>query len=99
MSLLVALVGALAVNRQQAAATVSATKEAQDVARVVSFLLTSDSKLSSSAQEIVAKLHETQGRDVVLMDTNQLVLADADPSEIGKPFTQDQGNEVGATIK
>jgi len=100
MSLLVALVGALAVNRQHAAATLSATKEAQEVARVVSFLLTSDSnKLSASAQEIVAKLHETQSRDVVLMDTNQLVLADADPSEIGNLFTQDPGDEVGATIK
>ena len=100
MSLLVALVGALAVNRQQAAATVAATKEAYDVARVVSFLLTPDpNKLSASPQEIVTKLRQTQGRDVVLIDANQLVLADADLSEVGTPFTQDQGGEVGATIK
>jgi signal transduction histidine kinase/CheY-like chemotaxis protein len=100
MSLLVALVGALAVNRQHAASTVSAIKDAQDVAHALSFLFTSDSdKLSASAQEIVTKLHRTQGRDVVLIDTNQLVLADADPSEIGQTFTQDPGDEVGATIK
>jgi two-component system, sensor histidine kinase and response regulator len=100
MSSLVALVGALAVNRQHAAAMVSATKEAEEVARVVSFLFTSDSnKLSTSAQEIAARLHETQGRDVVLLDTNKLVFADADPSEIGLPFTQDPGGEVAATIK
>ena len=100
MSLLVALVGALAVNRQRAAATVAATKEAYDVARVVSFLLTPDpNKLSASPQEIVTKLRQTQARDVVLIDANQLVLADADPSEIGAYFTQDQGGEVGATIK
>ena len=36
MSLLVALVGGVAVNRLQATATVSVTREAQDVARVVS---------------------------------------------------------------
>ncbi len=38
MSLLVALVGCVAVNRLQAAATVSVTNEAQDVARLVGLL-------------------------------------------------------------
>ena len=38
-SLLMALVGALAVNRQNVAATVGATKEAENVARVLGFLL------------------------------------------------------------
>ena len=76
------------------------TKEAQDVARVVSFLLRSGSnEVSESAQEIVAKLHKTQGRDVVLVDSNRLVLADALPSQIGKSFTEDPGGEVEATIK
>ncbi len=100
MASLVALVGALAVNQQHAAAMVGVTKEAQDVARVVSFLLMSGSnKLSESAQEIVAKLHKTQGRDVVLVDSKRLVLADALPSQIGKSFTEDPGGEVEATIK
>jgi len=100
MTSLVALVGGLAVNQQHAAAMVSVTKEAQGVARVVSFLLMSGSnKLSESAQEIVAKLHKTQGRDVALVDSNRLVLADALPSQIGKSFTEDPGGEVEATIK
>jgi hypothetical protein len=100
MSLLVALVGGIAVNRIQATATVGVTREAQDVARVVSLLLASGSKeLSSSAQEIVAKLHQTQGKNVVLMDSNQKVLADALPSRIGKSFADDADNAVGATIK
>ncbi len=100
MSSLVALVGALAVNRQHAIAMVGATKEAQEVARVVSFLFSSDSnQLSTSAQEIMARLHENQGRDVVLLDLNKLVFADADPSEVGLPFTQDPGGEVAATMK
>src|SRR3984893_7694628 len=100
MSLVVALVGALAVNRQHTSAILAATKEAQDVARLAGFLLTSDdpNKFSKSAQETVIKLRETQGRDVVLMDATQLVLADADASEIGKAFTGDPADEVGATI-
>ncbi|MEA3210712.1 MAG: hypothetical protein QOE70_3769 [Chthoniobacter sp.] len=100
LSLLVALVGALAVNRQHAAAVIGATKEAQDVASVLGFLLTSDTtQLSTNAEIIVARLHQTQGRDVVVMDSQQLVLADAVPSEIGTIFNHDPGDEVGATIK
>jgi PAS domain S-box-containing protein len=100
MSLLVVLVGGIAVNRIQAISTVSVTREAQDLARVVSLLLASDSKgLSSSAQEMVAKLRETQGRNVVLIDSNQKILADALPSRIGKSFAEDADNAVGATIR
>ncbi len=66
MSLLVALVGALAANRLRASAMAGVTREAQDVAHLVSFILMSGSKLSPSAQEIVAKLHQKQGRDTPL---------------------------------
>jgi len=101
MSMLVTLVGVLAVNRQRAAAIVGATKEAQDVASLLSFLLMSDEhRLSApSVQEIVTRLHQTQGRDVVLMDAHQLVLADAVPSKIGTIFSEDPHDEAGATIK
>ncbi len=101
MALLVAVVGALAVNRQQAAAMVGATKEAEDVARVVSFLLTPDTNRfpGSSIQEIVARLHQSQGRDLSVMDINQRILADAVPNEIGQKFSHDPNDEVGRTIK
>ena len=46
MSLLVALVGALAVNRLRASAMAGVTREAQDVAHLVSFILMSGSKAS-----------------------------------------------------
>ena len=93
MALLVALMGTLAVNRLQTAAMGGATEEARDVARVVGFLLTSRSnKISEAAQEIVAKLHQTQRRDVVLIDSNQVVLADAVPSQIGERFTEVPNN-------
>jgi two-component system, cell cycle sensor histidine kinase and response regulator CckA len=100
MSLLVALVGALAVNRLQAAAMASVTREAQDVARLMGYLLMSGpNKLATSPQEMVARLHQTQGRDVELVDPSQLVLAAAISSHIGKRFTGSPGDEVGATIK
>jgi two-component system, cell cycle sensor histidine kinase and response regulator CckA len=100
MSLLVTFTGALAVNRLQAAATASATSEARDVARVVGFLLTAGSNgLAESAQQIVIKLSQTQGREVVVMDSNQTVVADAVPSEVGKHFSENPSGEVSATLK
>jgi PAS domain S-box-containing protein len=98
--LLVTLVGALAVNRLHAAATVSATNEARDIARLVGFLLMPDSnKFSESAQQIVTKLHQTQGRDVVLLDSKQADVADTIPYRVGEPFTENPSGEVGATMK
>ena len=89
MSLVVAFMGALAVNRLHAAATVSVTNEARDVARVVGLLLTASSnRLSESAQKIVIRLSQIQGQDVVVLDSNQTVVADTVPSEVGKHFSE-----------
>jgi two-component system cell cycle sensor histidine kinase/response regulator CckA len=100
MSILVAIMGVLAVNRQQATALAGAIKEAEDVARVMGLTLMSDTnKLSPSAQEAVLRLHQTEQRDVVLVDANQLILADAIPAEIGQNYTDDTEDEVGSTIK
>jgi two-component system cell cycle sensor histidine kinase/response regulator CckA len=98
--LLVTLVGIVAVNRLQAAETFSATSEAREVARLVGFLATpGTNKFSESAQQIVAKLHQTQGRDVVLLDSNQIVVADSLPSRVGKPLIEDPSDEVGMAIR
>jgi len=100
MSLLVALVGALAVNRQHAGAMIAATKEAEDVAQALGLALLSDSsQFDASARAVVRRLHEAEGRDVVLVDTHKLVLADAIPASIGEIFTEDQHDEVAATIR
>jgi len=99
-SILVAIMGVLAVNRQHATALAGAVKEAEDVARAMGFTLMSDAnKLSPAAQEIVVRLHQTQHRDVVLVDKNQLILADAIPAEIGQVFATDPEDQVGATLK
>lgn len=98
--MLVTLVGALAVDRQHAAVMIGVNKEAREIARVLSSLLLSGSNnLSASSQEIVARLHETQGGDVALVDSNKLIRADVEPSEIGKIFNDDLRDEVGAAIK
>jgi two-component system cell cycle sensor histidine kinase/response regulator CckA len=100
MSLVVALVSGFVLNRLRAVTIESVTKEAQDVARVVSFLITPRSgELTESAQKIVEKLHQTQGRNVVVMDPNQFVLADAFPAEIGKRFSENPSGEIEATIR
>jgi PAS domain S-box-containing protein len=100
VSLLVTCMGVLAVNRLQAVATNSVTNEARDVARVVGLLVTSGSdRLSESAQQIVTMLNKTQGRDVVVMNANRVVVADAVASEVGKHFTGNPSDEVGATLK
>jgi regulator of extracellular matrix RemA (YlzA/DUF370 family) len=100
MSLVLALVGGFVLNRLQAVTIESVTKEAEDVARVISLLITPGSgKLTQSAQEIVEKLHQTQGRNVVVMDPNQFILADAFPGEIGKRFSENPSGEIGATLR
>jgi len=99
MSLLVALVGALAVNRQRASALVAATKEAENVARVLGFLMSESGEQRSYVQDLVSRLHQTQGRDVCLVDSQQRILADAHPKDVGRIFETDRLDEVGATIK
>jgi PAS domain S-box-containing protein len=99
MSLLVAMIGALAVNRQYVAATAGAIKEAENIARALGILLSESVSDSRSNQEIIANLHRVQGRDAVLVDINQLILADAVPSDVGKTFAEAPGDEVGATLK
>ena len=88
-----------AIERAQAAAESVKGRKAEDVARVISFILAANPKDTNSAQEIIDRLHKMEGRDAVLMDAGQMVLADADHAEIGKNFTQDPNDEAGATIK
>ncbi len=100
MSLLMALVGAIAVNRQKVSAEMAAIKEAEHVAHALGLALISDSnQLDDSARAVVRRWHETEGRDVVLVDIHKRVLADAVPASIGEIFIEDQRDEVASTIK
>ena len=99
MALLMVFGAALSVNRHYASAKVAAMKEATDVARVLGFLISEEEGFSASAQKIAQELHRTQGRDVVILDPQQRIVADADPSEIGTTFQGDSSDEVGATLR
>jgi len=98
MSLLMAAAGALAVNRQHVAARVGAIKEAENVARTLAVLLSDSNGFAASAQTAISKLHQAQNRDVVLVDTNQLILADAVPAGAGKIYRDDPNHEIAATL-
>jgi hypothetical protein len=100
MFLLLTLAGIVTLNRLQAAAAVSATNDAREVARLLGLLaMPGTNKFSESAQKIVAKLHQTQGRDVVLLNSDQIVVADSLPSRVGRPLTEDPADQVGMTIR
>src|ERR1700734_192638 len=99
MSVLIVLVGLLAVNRQRASVQTAAMKEAENVARILGLLLEDTIKLSANAQEIVSQLHRMQNRDIVLLDSHKLDLADAIPASIGETYSEDRGGEVTQTIR
>ena len=44
------------------------------------------------------RLHELQERDIVVVDRNKIIRADAIPANVGTAFDHDTGNEIGATI-
>jgi len=50
-------------------------------------------------QDVVVRLHETERRYVVLTDTEQRILADSTPENIGTNYSGDPLDEVGQTIK
>src|ERR1700728_4492076 len=100
MSLLIALVGGFAINRQEKTARSAAVTEARNVARALALAVISDSnQLDSSAEAIVKRLHATEKRDIVIMDTHKRILADAMPESIGQVYIEDEHDEVASTIK
>ncbi|MEU4688674.1 EAL domain-containing protein [Actinoplanes sp. NPDC023714] len=44
------------------------------------------------------RMHETQRRDLVVVDSGKYILGDVVPENIGTTFDHDPGNEVGKTI-
>ena len=46
----------------------------------------------------VQRVHDFQGRDIVVVDKFQTILADAQPDEVGSAFEGDKGGEIAATI-
>ncbi len=113
ISLLTGIVGAVAIIQSQKIAETLAIAEARHVAEIVAASSThslyshqSNSKPASLSQLKLDKLrhyanflHNLQKRDIVVVDRQKRILADAVPKNVGTIFEHDQGNEIQQTIQ
>jgi PAS domain S-box-containing protein len=84
-----------------------ARHEAESIARIISFDITSHAGLNtpsalenpSEVQELILRFRNIQKRDIVVVDTEQKIIADSVPEEIGMVFEHDVNDEVGQTIR
>ncbi|MEH2238774.1 sensor histidine kinase [Nostoc sp.] len=107
ISLLTSLVGAVAIAQNQKIAETLAIAEAEHVAQVlaVSIHHISDDHKSISVersdelQNLTNLLHDLQKRDIVVVNRQKLILADAVPESVGTTFDEDKGNEIQKTMQ
>ncbi len=89
-----------AVRMQLDAIESAALLEAEHFANVVAYASTDDALLKPEfLQRYVDGLHALQGRDLVFVDVGKKGIADVDKPDIGVVFHEDNGNEVGQTIR
>jgi two-component system sensor histidine kinase/response regulator len=101
------LIGALAVRSQMASVERAARLEAEHVGAAVAQSVARDvakargrpGGADAGLQAFVATLHQTQRRDIVVVDRNRDVLAGVGSSEPGTKFTEDRGGEVDSTLR
>jgi signal transduction histidine kinase len=108
ISLLAGVAGAVAVAQSQKIAKTLAIAEAEHVAEVMAISIshhvyydqgeTSISK-SDELQHYITLLHDLQQRDVVVVNRQKLILADAVPENVGTLFEHDQGDEIQQTMQ
>ncbi len=93
-------------STRQAAVT-EAEQVARGIAKDVAFGLAVDTPGESPPPLIgepvalaayLERLHELQGRDIVVVDPGKRILADAIPENVGTVFDHDTGNQIGRTI-
>ncbi len=107
VALLIGLLGAYAFYRAISETEHAAQHEAINVARAVGVLVSeyvdagdrSDSPRRRALQEHILRLKDSQQRDVVIVDENERILADAVPEEIGTIFEHDRNDDVGKTLR
>ncbi len=108
ISLLTSLVGAVAIAQNQKIAETLAITEAQHVAQVLATSISQDQdnylKLpgvnrANKLQDFANLLHELQKRDIVVVNQQKLILADAVPENVGTIFDHDKGNEIHQTMQ
>jgi PAS domain S-box-containing protein len=101
---LLAGLGYLHINKE---AEHIALHEAESIARTFAFNITghahperrSGLKDLQGLQEHILQFKRIHERDIVIVDVDQQILADAVPEEIGNIFNHDSNDEVGQTIR
>lgn len=108
LSLLTAVVGAIAVTQSRKITETIAIAEAKNVAEVIATSVFHEFhyeqkpisiRESSELQHYTDLLHDLQQRDIVVVDRQKLILADAVPENVGTTFEHDLGNEIQQTIQ
>ncbi|MEH2415996.1 sensor histidine kinase [Nostoc sp.] len=108
ISLLTSLVGAVAIAQSQKIAETLAIAEAENVAQVLAISIVhhiSDDHESISVQRseelqhFANSLHDVQKRDIVVVNRQKLIVADAVPENVGTIFDHDKGNEIQKTMQ
>ncbi|MBD2680707.1 MULTISPECIES: sensor histidine kinase [Nostoc] len=108
VSLLTNVVGAVAIAQSQKIAETLAMAEAEHVAQVVATSIAHHAyydkksisiERSGELQHYTNLLHDLQKRDIVVVNRQKLILADAVPENVGTIFEHDQGNEIEQTIQ
>jgi PAS domain S-box-containing protein len=107
VALLIGLLGVLAFYRAVDQTEDISLHEATAVAQNVSVFLSTemegddrfDTRKRADLQEHVLRLKDLQQRDIVIVDLNKKIIADAVPEEVGMVFGHDADNEVGRTLQ
>ena len=107
IALMVGALGAVAVNRQEAAAEALALKDAEHIVASLGAAITFEHdpqtypslfSRPNGLQYYVESFHNDHHRDLEIVDLNKIILADAVKEDIGKLLTHDSNNEVGKTL-
>lgn len=93
---LAGIVDALAIREQFNAAEQTAVGEAGHVAETLGVVV---ARNQVELQELIGQLHETQQREVRVLDLDQRILASAIPGSIGTIYDADQTDEVASTLE
>ncbi|XVV10315.1 putative bifunctional diguanylate cyclase/phosphodiesterase [Actinoplanes sp. CA-131856] len=84
------------------AAVSEAEQVARGVAKDIAYGLTAEMAPLYEQPEMlaayIARLHELQARDIVVVDTGRRILADAWPANVGGTYDGDPGGEIARTI-
>ncbi len=108
VSLLTGVVGAFSVAKSHQIAETLAKAEAEHTAQVIAVLIAHDSaydrraismEQSEELQSYTNLLHDQQKRDIVVVDRQKLILADAVPGNVGSIFEHDKGDEIRQTMQ